>query len=123
MIESIYNHRVACLSRPGFIKKRSDMNKKKNYHDLIRFTGPLLIFFIVFIIGLIQTNSYNSTVHRETFSGDKLFSEDAETGKGLSLRTAPRSSTWSKAFDIYGEGITEHNYQAYTYDFRIKNKS
>ncbi len=99
------------------------MKNRKDHHDMIRFIVPLLTFFIVFIIGLIQTNSFNSTVHRETISGEVLFSTEAGTGKGLSLRAAPRSSTWSKAFDLYDEGITEHNYQAYTYDFRIKNSS
>ena len=30
---------------------------------------------------------------------------------------APRGSTWTKVFDLYDEGLTEHNYQAFTYDF------
>ena len=36
---------------------------------------------------------------------------------------APRGSTWTKVFDLYDEGLTEHNYQAFTYDFTFANKT
>ena len=39
------------------------------------------------------------------------------------MRIEPRSSTWSKCIDYYNKGLEEHNYQAYTYDFYIRNNT
>ena len=39
------------------------------------------------------------------------------------MEASARSSTWTKAFDFNNEGITEHNYQAFTYDFNINNNT
>ncbi|MBQ9429905.1 MAG: HD-GYP domain-containing protein [Clostridia bacterium] len=39
------------------------------------------------------------------------------------MAAVPRSSTWGKIFDHENEGITENNYQAYTYDFMISNNT
>lgn len=37
----------------------------------------------------------------------------------MSVHALARSSTWTKVFDLNNEGLTEHNYQAYTYDFTV----
>ena len=78
--------------------------------------------------GAAQTFAYNSAKHSETFTGATLFAaegsapEGADT-KAVSVAAVPRSSTWTKAFDFYNEGITEHNFQAYTYDFTVANNT
>ena len=40
--------------------------------------------------------------------------------KTVSVSAAPRSSTWTKAFDLNNEGITEHNYQAFRMAFNSR---
>ncbi|MCR5301307.1 MAG: hypothetical protein K6E49_02575 [Lachnospiraceae bacterium] len=71
----------------------------------------------------IKTDSYNRTMHHSTFEGDDLFGEAGSKTKAVSVNAMARSSTWTKAFDLNNEGITEHNYQAYTYDFTISNNT
>ncbi|MBQ9604678.1 MAG: HD domain-containing protein, partial [Firmicutes bacterium] len=41
----------------------------------------------------------------------------------VSVKAIPRGSTWGKIFDFENEGLTENNYQAYTYDFTVKNNT
>ncbi len=62
-------------------------------------------------------------MHHDTYTGEALFRVDDDRDRSLSVRTETRSSTWTKLFDIYNEGLTEHNYQAYTYDFYISDNS
>lgn len=57
--------------------------------------------------------------HRATLTGKDLFREAADGSKPLSVHALARSSTWTKVFDLNNEGLTEHNYQAYTYDFTV----
>ncbi|MCR5331050.1 MAG: hypothetical protein K6E62_07670, partial [Lachnospiraceae bacterium] len=96
-------------------------NKRKR--ALIVFIASLLLILIVFACSLLRVHMYNNTIHYDTFSGERLFSEASETEEGCSVRAIPRSSTWSKAFDFNNEGITEHNYQAYTFDFPVRNNT
>ncbi len=56
-------------------------------------------------------------------AGPGLFSPVASAAKAVTVNAVPRGSTWSKAFDFNNEGITEHNYQAYTYDFTVSNNT
>ena len=41
----------------------------------------------------------------------------------VSIRVEPRSSTWAKCIDYYDEGLQDLNFQAYTYDFYIRNNT
>jgi len=87
------------------------------------FTVTLIIVMAVFALSILKTDAYNSAKHHATFSGGTLFSsEDAQTDD-VSVNAAPRSSTWTKVFDFNNEGLTEHNYQAYTYDFTFSNNT
>ncbi|MBQ3425982.1 MAG: hypothetical protein IJH37_02425 [Clostridia bacterium] len=66
---------------------------------------------------------YNHTRHNKTFSGESLFTSEKPSSNGVFVNAIPRGSTWTKAFDINNEGITEHNFQAYTYDFTVSNNT
>lgn len=88
----------------------------------------VLVFVIVFLIAIaflaasiIKTRAYNNTRHGASFSGHDLFSQEGAQTDGILVSAAPRDSTWTKAFDFDNEGLTEHNYQAYTYDFTFTN--
>lgn len=73
------------------------------------------------IIGVIKTNSFNSVRHSKTVSGSELFTTANAPGdeKGVFITAEARDSTWTKVFDLNNEGLTEHNYQAHTYDFTV----
>ena len=95
-------------------------NRKKT---LLIFVITFVAILAVFALSVVKTTAYNRTVHRETFSGPALFSaEEAQTG-AVTVKAAPRSSTWGKIFDFNNEGITENNYQAFTYDFTVSNNT
>ena len=79
-------------------------------------------------VSVARTYAYNTTKHAETFTGAGLFAEEGAQPEGadekaVSVAAIPRSSTWTKVFDFANEGITEHNYQAYTYDFTVANNT
>ena len=97
-----------------------ERNRKKTP---LLFTAILIIIFAIFIVSVIRTNSYNSTKHRETFTGPALFSSEQPEDIPVTVAAVPRSSTWGKIFDFNNEGITENNYQAYTYDFTVANNT
>jgi hypothetical protein len=100
------------------------MIKKRNRSNtIIGFLVSLFIVLILFVISIIRVRNYNNTLHSEVFSGVNLFTEDSENNGSVSISAIPRESTWTKAFDFYNEGITEHNYQAYTYDFPVTNNT
>ena len=96
-------------------------NKRKI--ALILFSAMFVIIVSVFAVSFIKTDRYNKKVHHDTYTGEALFRVDDDRDRALSVRTETRSSTWTKLFDIYNEGLTEHNYQAYTYDFYISDNS
>lgn len=72
---------------------------------------------------MIKTAVYNKTLHGKTIAGSELFSSEPAKGKDVTVRAAARGSTWTKVFDFNNEGLTEHNYQAYTYDFNVSNNT
>ena len=89
--------------------------------------NTIVIFMIAFLtaasvlaLSVIKTEAYNRKRHQKELAGSELFGEE-EPKAGVSVKAAPRGSTWTKVFDLNNEGLTEHNYQAYTYDFSIKN--
>ena len=100
------------------------MIKKRNRSKtIIGFLVSLFVVLILFVISIIRVRNYNNTLHSEVFSGVNLFTEEFENNGSVSISAIPRGSTWTKAFDFYNEGITEHNYQAYTYDFPVTNNT
>lgn len=95
---------------------------KKNKTILIyAVTLAAVVLFLAF--SLYKTDRYNKTTHRDSFTGSVLFGDTDLKTKAVSVRAVPRSSTWTKVFDLNHEGITEHNFQAYTYDFSINNNT
>ena len=70
-----------------------------------------------------ERDAYNKQVHKETFAGESLFSPDGAKAKDVTIIAIPRSSTWTKVFDLEHTGTSEHDYQAYTYDFTVSNNT
>lgn len=101
------------------------MNKieRRNNTILAVFAVILVIILVVLIQRVVSVNAYNSTKHSASFTGDTLFTDEAKKDKSVSVNAVARTSTWTKLFDLNNEGLTEHNYQAYTYDFFIKNNT
>jgi len=87
------------------------------------FAVTLIVIAAIFALSMIDTNAFNRAKHHTVFSGPALFSAEQEATEPVSVKAIPRSSTWTKVFDLNGEGLTEHNYQAYTYDFTISNNT
>ncbi len=85
---------------------------------VILFFSLLVIIATVFVLSAVKTDRYNKVLHQDTYSGPDLFRVNDDNDKELSVRVEPISSTWTKLFDLYDEGITEPNYQAYTPDRR-----
>ena len=101
------------------------MNKIERRNNIILavFAVILVIILVVLIQRVVSVNAYNSTKHSASFTGDTLFTDEAKKDKSVSVNAVARTSTWTKLFDLNNEGLTEHNYQAYTYDFFIKNNT
>ena len=100
------------------------MNKNRSKkRAAILFLGVFVIILACFVLSIVKTNAYNSVRHTQTLSGPELFKgEDNSDGEaGVRVNAAARGSTWTKIFDFNNEGLTEHNYQAYTYDFTVAN--
>ena len=94
-------------------------NKKKTW---IAFGVTLLIVVALFAGAMIKTSVYNRKVHNTVFKNESLFTEQTDTNE-VSVNAVPRSSTWGKIFDFKNEGLTENNYQAFTYDFTVTNNT
>ena len=87
------------------------------------FAAALALILGVLLTAALKTAAYNRARHRETFSGPALFLPGDAPEIEVSVIGAARSSTWTKTFDLYGEGITEPNFQAFTYDFTVFNNT
>ncbi|MBQ7670402.1 MAG: HD-GYP domain-containing protein [Clostridia bacterium] len=96
------------------------LSKKAN----IIFFAILLVIAAVFVASILKTNAYNRKSHSAVFAAQELFSEDGDkTNLDVFVSAGARSSTWGKIFDFNDEGLTENNYQAYTYDFTVTNNT
>ena len=94
-------------------------NKKK---ALIGFSVTIFIVVALFAAVCLKTNLYNKKMHTKTVKSEQLFSE-ADKEEGVAVTAVPRSSTWGKIFDFNNEGLTENNYQAFTYDITVANNT
>ena len=83
----------------------------------------MIVIAGIFVASVIKTNIYNKKVHDHSAAGENLFKTADDKDIDVSVRVEPRSSTWSKCIDYYNEGLTEFNYQAFTYDFYIRNNT
>ena len=83
----------------------------------------LAVIVVVFVIGLVKTGAYNNMVHYVVYQGHDLFSGENTGDEDVSVTAGVRNSTWTKVFDFNNEGLTEHNYQAFTYDFYFSNNT
>ncbi|MDT3845210.1 MAG: HD-GYP domain-containing protein [Bacillota bacterium] len=96
---------------------RTESRKK----TVLLFIISLAAILAIFVAGVIRTRMYNQTKHRMTSTGEELFTPSIDKSKPVSVNAVARGSTWSKAFDLNNEGLTDHNFQAYTYDFTVLN--
>ena len=103
--------------------KNAEIGKKGRKSTTIVFLAILVLLIACLAVSMIKTNAYNRAKHRETFTGAELFSAEGAEGKDVCVTAVPRSSTWGKIFDFDNEGLTENNYQAYTYDFTVSNNT
>ena len=94
------------------------MEKRKKNSGI--FIVTLILIVTLFTASIIKTNMYNKKRHQETYAGSSLFTSE-EVNNEVNVRLIPRNSTWEKIFDLNNEGLTESNYQAYTYDIVVSN--
>jgi putative nucleotidyltransferase with HDIG domain len=87
------------------------------------FVVSLAMILVLFGAGVVQNRAYNSKKHSAVFRGEALFPAELGDQSGVWAAAIARSSTWGKIFDFDGEGLTENNYQAYTYDFFVTNNT
>ena len=100
------------------------MRKETNTgKTILQFAIVLAVVLVVFGLSVLRTRSYNQTVHDVMYSGDELFSADAESTREVSVKAIPRGSTWSKIFDPVNTPADQFDHQAFTYDFSITNNT
>ena len=95
---------------------------KRGKKVIIVFASALAVVIAIFAAAIIRTNIFNSASHQAVFEGDELFHSDGND-RNVTVVAVPRNSTWGKIFDFNNEGLTENNYQAYTYDFTVSNNT
>ena len=91
--------------------------------DILLFTVNLMVPVLLLIGSLVSNHIYNSASHTASFSEKELFSAEESGEKPVSFQAVNRDSSWTKAFDMKGEGIEEDNYQAYTIDYYVSNNT
>ncbi len=99
------------------------MKTEKRKKNAAAFGVTLIVILAILAGSILRTDLYNRKSHSELFAGPGLFSPEEETGSEVSAKAVPRSSTWTKCLDLYDEGLEEHNFQAYTYDFTVSIKT
>ncbi len=99
---------------------RTDKGLKRT--NLI-FLLTLIALIVCFAAGFVRMSVYNNKLHTDTFAGSDLFTAEKAPDGGVYVTAAARGSTWGKIFDFNNEGLTENNYQAYTYDFSVMNNT
>ncbi len=99
------------------------MKKETRKRTMIIFAIAFAVVVAIFVAAFFKTKAYNAKVHEATFSGSSLFAGEDPMTNDVSVVGVPRSSTWTKLFDLNNEGLTENNYQAYTYDFTVSNNT
>ena len=102
------------------MKNRENQNKRKM---ATAFVIALALALLCLAMSLIKTHTSNEAVHQASFAGPELFSAEYAQSREVTVTAVPRSSTWGKIFDFHNEGLTENNYQAYTYDFTVSNNT
>lgn len=95
---------------------------KSGKRTALIYIAAIIAVIILFAVSVIRVDIYNRIEHHKALSGEALFTSDKRSGD-VTVNAVPRGSTWTKAFDLNNEGITEHNHQAYTYDFTVTNNT
>lgn len=99
------------------------MENSKRKNAVLGFSLALVIIAVVLVVSILKTSAYNNTRHNANFSCAELFTDEGSTTDGINVNASVRGSTWTKVLDFANEGLTEHNYQAFTYDFSFENNT
>ncbi len=99
------------------------MKTENSKRTLILFVVTLALAVACLGLSAVKTDAYNKAHHNVVFAGPDLFAPEDVKSKEVYVEAVPRSSTWGKVFDFNNEGLTENNYQAYTYDFTVSNNT
>ena len=99
------------------------MKNEKRKGSRIAFAVTLFLVMAVFVLSFVKTDAFNKVIHKSSLAGYEVFVPEDSHKKELSVIGVPRSGTWTKVFDFNNEGLTEHNFQAYTYDFTFSNNT
>ena len=105
------------------IREQNRARNENNKKAYVVFGILLAIILAVLGISAIKITAYNHKRHQKIFAGESLFAVEEGKNKDISAKAEARTSTWTKCFDFNNEGLEEHNYQAYTYDFSILNNT
>ncbi|MBR2796455.1 MAG: HD domain-containing protein [Clostridia bacterium] len=96
---------------------------RNNKRAKVCFLAALGVAIMCLLVCVIRTNAYNRVVRQEVFAGDPLFAQADESQRGVSVSAVPRSNTWTKTLGQDIEGLSEYDFQAYTYDFTVSNNT
>lgn len=99
------------------------MKKTGKKRTLVIFILTLAILLAVLSYSIVKTSRYNAMTHTTTLTKETLFSSESVSNEKVSVIAVARTSTWTKLFDLNNEGLSEDNYQAYTYDFNVTNNT
>ena len=97
------------------------MKTNHRMRTILIFVVSLCLIAAMLAASVVMNNAYNSKWHLATFEGPALFAPEEQAE--VSVVGVARGSTWTKVFDFNNEGLTEHNYQAFTYDFTVANNT
>lgn len=97
------------------------MKANRRMRIILIFVVSLCLIAAMLAASVVMNRAYNSKWHLATFAGPALFSPEEQAE--VSVVGVARGSTWTKVFDFNNEGLTEHNYQAFTYDFTVANNT
>lgn len=90
---------------------------------ILVFTVTIVVIAVFLLGSIFKTDAYNKIKHSAEFSGTEILSEEGVKTDNISINLSSRGNTWTKVFNPENEGLNEHNYQAFTYDFMVKNNT
>ena len=99
--------------------------KSSNKKSIFIIIGVFVLILMCFVMSIVFTNIYNNTRHDHYFLGSEVFQAEipSNDNPGVYVNAEARSSTWTKVFDLEKKGSTEHDHQAFTFDFTILNNT
>ena len=85
--------------------KKTGIKDENRKRATILFVVALVLILILLAVSALKTQAFNSARHHAEFAGAGLFSAEGGPAGDVTVKAAPRSSTWGKIFDFDDEGI------------------